>query len=105
MRNIAILLSVLIITTFLTSFAFESFDEYLKQQSAEYNQYLEEIDREFTAFLKQTWQEYEGEEPVELLQEPKPVKLPVAVPDTRSAMTGCSSTPGWRSEIGCGWLP
>ncbi|PLX66365.1 MAG: hypothetical protein C0602_11940 [Denitrovibrio sp.] len=83
MRKILFVMSVLILTTVLSSYAFESFEEYLKMQQAEYENYLEEIDREFTAFLKQTWKEYEGEEPIELLEEPKPVDIPVAVPEKK----------------------
>lgn len=82
MKKLFWLFALLSITT-LSAFATDSFENYLKQQMGEYNTYLEEIDREFTSFLKQRWYEQEGEEPEQLLDKPKPVEIPVAKPDAK----------------------
>lgn len=77
------IVAVLIIITTGSVLAADTYEEYLKQQMAEYQNYLDEIDREFSDFLKQTWYEYSGEEPEKLLEEPKPVQVPVAEPDKK----------------------
>jgi len=80
MRNILILLSVIVFVSATSSFAYDSYEEYVKKQMKEYQNYLEQIDRDFSSFLKQTWKEYGGEEPEKLLDKPKPVDIPVAKP-------------------------
>lgn len=81
MKSIITILSALILTTTVSSFAYDSYEEYVRQQMKEYQTYLEEIDREFTSFLKQKWKSYEGEKkPKQLLDKPKPVDIPVAKP-------------------------
>ncbi|PLX70039.1 MAG: hypothetical protein C0603_03630 [Denitrovibrio sp.] len=80
MKSIFSIISIIILTTAFSSFAYDSYEEYVRKQMNEYQTYLEEIDREFTSFLKQTWQPYEGEKPKQLLDKPKPVDIPVAKP-------------------------
>lgn len=61
----------------------ETYEEYLKKQMAEYQNYLDEMDREFSAFLKQQWKEYRGEAPEKLYEKPKPLQPPVADKDKK----------------------
>lgn len=77
------LTALIISITSFTAFAVDSFEDYLKQQMKEYNTYLEEIDREFTSFLKQKWEPYDAKKPEKLLDEPKPVDIPVAKPELK----------------------
>ncbi|ADD68524.1 hypothetical protein Dacet_1760 [Denitrovibrio acetiphilus DSM 12809] len=76
-------LTALLVSTSVFSVFALSFDDYLKQEMSAYNSYLEEIDREFSSFLKQKWESYDGKPPVALLDKPKPVEIPVAKPDVK----------------------
>jgi hypothetical protein len=62
------------------AFAADSFEEYRKSIMGEYKSYLDEMDRQFSAFLKQQWKEYNGQKPVKQFDEPKPVVQPEAKP-------------------------
>jgi hypothetical protein len=77
------LTALIISITSFTAFAVDSFEDYLKQQMNDYNTYLEKIDREFTSFLKQKWEPYDAKKPKKLLDEPKPVDIPVAKPEKK----------------------
>jgi len=79
------LTALIISITTITAFAVDSYEDYLKQQMNDYNNYLEEIDREFSSFLKQKWEPYEAKKPKKLLDKPKPVVMPVAKPDKKPA--------------------
>lgn len=80
MKRLTILLTLIIALCSLTAFAADTYEEYLKEQMSQYHNYLEQIDKDFSSFLKQNWKGYEGEKPKELFQDPKPVEAPVAKP-------------------------
>lgn len=81
MKKIFLIAAALL--TVSAAFADMTYEQYLKQQMTDYQNYLEQIDKDFSSFLKQTWYEYKGEKPEKLLEEPKPVKAPVAEPEKK----------------------
>ena len=56
------------------------FDQWRQQQQQSFQQYKDERDREFTAFLKEHWREVELLKGVVRDEKPKPVVMPVAKP-------------------------
>jgi len=83
MKRAAIFLTIIFLGTGLSTYAFDSYEDFLKQQASEYENYIEEIDREFTDFLKKRWTEFDSEEPQKVYEKPKPKKIPVAKPEKR----------------------
>lgn len=80
--------TALIILTVFSTFSVikaETFEEYMKSQMDEFQQFKDERDKEFTAFLKEMWIRVETEEPVKQIDEPKPIKIPVAPPHVEKA--------------------
>ncbi|MGE4265822.1 MAG: hypothetical protein AB7F25_00160 [Deferribacterales bacterium] len=65
------------------AYAAGSFEDYRKSVMGEYQNYLDEMDRQFSAFLKQQWKEYKGQKPVKQYEEPKPVVQPVTKPEVK----------------------
>jgi hypothetical protein len=63
-----------------TAYAEQSFDDYVRSQMEEFQQFKDERDREFSAFLKERWIEVETSKPQERIDEPKPFVIPVAPP-------------------------
>ena len=57
------------------------YQKWLKGQTAAYQEYRDERDREFESFLKKEWQAFQMQQGVRQFKKPKPVRLPVAVPD------------------------
>lgn len=62
------------------AYAADNFEDYKKSVMGEYKSYLDEMDRQFSAFLKQQWKEYKGQKPVKQFDEPKPVVQPETKP-------------------------
>ena len=56
----------------------EEFEQWKKQYMGEYAQYREQIDKEFSDFLKQQWEPFDTEEGVVRDEAPKPPEIPVA---------------------------
>jgi len=81
-RTALIILAVF--ATFSVIYA-ETFEEYMKSQMDEFQQFKDERDKEFTAFLKEMWIRVETEEPIKQIDEPKPIKMPVAPPHEEPA--------------------
>ncbi|QAR32894.1 hypothetical protein EP073_05585 [Geovibrio thiophilus] len=80
--------TALIILTVFSTFSVinaETFEEYMKSQMDEFQQFKDERDKEFTAFLKEMWIRVETEEPIKQIDEPKPIKMPVAPPHVEKA--------------------
>ena len=80
--------TALIVLTVFSTFSVikaETFEEYMKSQMDEFQQFKDERDKEFTAFLKEMWIRVETEEPVKQIDEPKPIKIPVAPPHVEKA--------------------
>ena len=72
--------------------ATDGFEAYRLQQQqgaqkiiAEFHEYKENQDREFSSFLKSQWREFETYQGMVRIKEPKPRQLPVAVPDAQPA--------------------
>lgn len=75
-------LTISLIFTF-SAYSADSFEDYKKSVMGQYKTYVDEIDRQFSDFLKQQWQEYKGQKPQKPYEDPKPVKQPVAKPETK----------------------
>lgn len=73
----AYLLVFILFISSVTAFA-ETFDDYLKAQMDDFQQFKDERDKEFSAFLKEMWIRVETEKPYKLIDEPKPIKIPSA---------------------------
>jgi hypothetical protein len=56
----------------------ETFEEYKRHVSSEYQEYKDKRDREFVDFLKKQWSEFQGYKGLPLYQEPKPKVMPIA---------------------------
>jgi hypothetical protein len=81
MRFNKFLLSLLVVaTSFSVLYADETYEDFLKSQMEEFQQFKDERDKEFTAFLKEMWIRVETEAPEKQIDEPKPLKIPVAPP-------------------------
>ncbi len=57
------------------------FEQWMQQQQQSFQQYRDERDREFTAFLKEHWREVEMLKGFVRDEKPKPVVVPVAEPE------------------------
>jgi len=98
MRNIKHFIITAALGVSVTAYAAGSFEDYLKNQMTDYQNYLEEIDRDFTSFLKQNWKEYKGKEPEKLLEKPKPVDIPVAKPEEKPEPVNIKPAPEKKPE-------
>lgn len=56
----------------------ETFEEYKRHVSSEYQEYKDKRDREFVDFLKKQWSEFQGFKGLPLYQQPKPKVIPIA---------------------------
>ncbi|MBU0675819.1 MAG: hypothetical protein KJ950_14350 [Proteobacteria bacterium] len=54
----------------------EDFDQEIDQ---EYQTFIDENDRDFAVFLKEAWEEFDSEEPVKVIKQPKPDIVPQLV--------------------------
>jgi hypothetical protein len=62
---------------FFSSFAFASdYDDWLKSQNQQYNNYKKTIDEEFSSMLKKDWEAFELMKNPTPYKKPKPIKLP-----------------------------
>jgi hypothetical protein len=73
-------ISFLVLALVSVSASGETYEEFLKSQMQEFQQFKDERDKEFTQFLKEMWVKVETEEPEKRIDEPKPDVMPVAPP-------------------------
>jgi len=80
--------------------ATDGFEAYRLQQQqgaqkfiAEFHEYKENQDREFSSFLKSQWREFETYQGMVRIKEPKPRQLPVVVPEAQPAPVKPVSAP------------
>ncbi len=80
MEKRIILVCILLFCLFATLFGQDSFEEWKKQQEAEFRDFISKEDREFAAFLKSEWEQFQAFKANTWDPEPKPVVAPSITP-------------------------
>lgn len=73
-------------------YAQDEFEQWIKKDQKQYNQYLDETDRAFLNFLEKDWQGFDAQKGVKADDQPKPVSIPVAENKEKPAEPGTDQT-------------